>query len=194
MIASPVFLKESMNTLINNVRILGQNFCFQTEDNLFSPKKLDEGTKFLLESVSLSKTVTTILDYGCGWGAIGLVLAKINPNLQVVLVDDDPVAIKTVKANIILNNIRNVRVIPTSALGEAIKFSAVFTNPPWHKNKTVIPALIQKSFDLLEPSGSFYMVISKQFNTQNLMQRTFGNVATLAKNSSYKILCSQKKN
>ncbi len=173
------------------VGLLGEKFVFQTSPSLFSPKKFDPGSQLLLEHAILTET-GTVLDYGCGWGAIGLIIAKTHPHLQVVMVDNNPEALRLTKVNISANGIQNVRVIPTSVLGNTIKYSAILTNPPWHKNKTVIPNLIQQAFDLLEPNGSFYMVIAKQFNTQKLLEKVFGNSTTIISDKSYKLLCSQK--
>ena len=54
---------------INNI-----GFTFVTDNNVFSKKGLDFGTRTLLESINDIKG--DILDFGCGYGPIGIYLKK----------------------------------------------------------------------------------------------------------------------
>ena len=84
----------------------------ETKPDLFSPKNLDTGTRMLLESViKLSGSYTNVLDWGCGWGAIGLTLAELQPESRVTAVDSDIAAVSTATANAENNRIHNLKVV-----------------------------------------------------------------------------------
>lgn len=171
--------------------IFGHQFVFKTDRRLFSPNKLDFGTRFLLENAHISAKTKTVLDLGCGWGAIGIVIAKIHPQIQVVLTDNDPIALKLTRENIAVNKITNTKIIPTSSLGENL-FDIVFSNLPWHKNLTAVPQMTKQAFESLKVGGKFNAVINKQYRTQNKVEEIFGNVKIVSENSSYKIIQAVK--
>lgn len=174
-----------------NVTIFNRTFIFETDPALFSPKKLDDGTRLLLEKTIIPKSAKTILDFGCGWGAIGIIVAKTHPDLQVVMVDNDPLALKISKNNLALNQVNNVRLLPSHALSFSPQFSLILTNPPWHKNKSVIPQMIEQAYSLLEPGGQLYIIISRQYKTEELLKRRFANAKIIATSTSYKVLVSK---
>ena len=60
---------------------------------IFSPREIDEGTELLLKYIDIQKT-DDCLDLGCGYGPIGLTLAKLAPQGHITLIDKDFVAIQ----------------------------------------------------------------------------------------------------
>lgn len=175
-------------------KVFNIDFDFETALDLFSPKKIDEGTKFLLENCEHPKQSKLVLDLGCGYGTLGIVFAKLNPKAQVVMVDDNPEALKLAKENASANGLGNVRILPFSVIEKSFggSFSTVLSNPPWHKNKTVTPHFVALAHTLLNPGGKFYVVINKIFRTQDLMTKTFGNCEETSRNETYKVLLSKK--
>ena len=54
-----------------------QELHFSTDNSVFSKQRVDFGTTVLINSIDYSDLVSgPILDLGCGYGPIGLVLAK----------------------------------------------------------------------------------------------------------------------
>ena len=51
-------------------------FSFKTTGSVFSPKSIDKGTLAMLSVVELSSD-DYILDLGCGYGVVGIILGKI---------------------------------------------------------------------------------------------------------------------
>ena len=172
--------------------ILGQKFTFQTSPTVFSPQKIDEGTRFLLENINITD-VKRILDIGCGYGAIGIVVAKTNPESQIVMIDKNPEALRLCKENVKLNNLQNCRVLTTSAVNTISKFNLALSNLPWHQNKTAVPEIISLAFDRLENGGKFFAVTNSQFLTEDLINTNFGNVMMIRQWPPYKILKAEKK-
>lgn len=171
--------------------IFDQQFVFKTDRRLFSPDKLDLGTRFLLENTIISSNTRTILDLGCGWGAIGTIIAKTHPQIQLVLTDNDPVALKLARENIAMNGVSNARVIPASNLSQNF-FDIIFSNLPWHKTLTAVPQMIKQALIGLKVGGKFYAVTNKQYRTQDKIKEIFGNVEIIFEQLSYKILESTK--
>lgn len=172
----------------------GQDFSFVTQSALFSPRGLDGGSKLLLESSQISSWAKTILDLGCGWGAMGIILAKLYPDKFVYLVDNDPVAIEFSKKNLELNGVKNAKVIKADVTYSSLpfRFDVVLSNPPWSKNVLVIPYLIRFVFDHLNPGGKFYLAVNRKYRTEISMEKFFGNVRTVKEVPPYKILESRK--
>lgn len=165
----------------------GHEFVFQTSPSVFSYRKIDSGTKFLLESIKVDGA-KNILDIGCGYGALGIILAKLHPRSQVILVDNNPEALALCKENIRLNNLQNCRVLPTSAAGTLSKFNLALSNLPWHQNKTAIPKIISLAFEALLQNGLFYVVTNYKYKTEEKIAEVFGNVQFVAQKAPYKVL------
>ena len=131
------------------------------------------------------------MDFGCGWGAIGLIVAKLHPNIQVTLTDTDETAIKISDENIKVNNFSNISTSAPNII-QSNSFDLILSNLPWHKNLSATPVMIQQAFDWLKVSGKFYAVVSKVYRTQDKIEEIFSNVSVIAENQSYKILVATK--
>ena len=169
-------------------------FNFETHPRLFSPNQLDSGSKLLLDNITLSEKSKNIMDLGCGWGAVGIILAKLHPDKFFYLVDNDPLAIEIAKKNIVLNGIKNAKVFKADVTYSTLPFKVdvVVSNPPWDKNQSVIPALVKFSYDHLNPPGDLFVVINQSFRTEDQMEKIFGQVEKIAETLPYKILHSCK--
>src|SRR5690348_13915146 len=84
----------------------GEKFKFDVGETLFSTFEVDHGTDVLLRSIDF-KGAKAILDLGCGWGPIGIILAKTNPQAQVILGDRDLLAVRYTNENIKKNKVKN---------------------------------------------------------------------------------------
>ena len=80
------------------------NKCFEflTASSVFSKRRVDVGSRLLIESMVLPKT-GCVLDIGCGYGAVGIAAAAFNPRLRVVMTDVNVRAVRLAKKNVILN-------------------------------------------------------------------------------------------
>ena len=64
----------------------GLDLSFQTDAGVFSKGEVDTGTRLLLEALP-EKMDGDILDLGCGWGVIGISIAKNWPETRVTMAD-----------------------------------------------------------------------------------------------------------
>jgi 16S rRNA (guanine1207-N2)-methyltransferase len=139
----------------------GHGLSFETDAGVFSRDGLDKGTELLL--CALPDLSGDVLDLGCGWGAVGISVARAYPAVRVTMADINSRAVELSRKNVRRNGVC-ARVLESdgySALSEE-KFSFILTNPPIRAGKQVIYDLFAKSAEHLLPGGSLYLVIRKQ--------------------------------
>ena len=139
------------------------SFNFKTDNGVFSKDFLDFATKVLLEKMDYESIIDgTVLDVGCGYGSIGIYLAKIYQK-EVVMVDVNPRALALCMDNVKLNNV-NVEVMESDCLDGVLneKFACVITNPPIHAGKSVMYKIYEQSYEVLIEGGSLWIVIQEK--------------------------------
>src|SRR5690625_828216 len=116
-----------------------EHITFVTDSGVFSKDRIDYGTKLLVESFSIPEIKGDLLDLGCGYGPIGLTLAKAYPKRHVYLTDINKRAISLTEKNAKKNNITNVHILQSDGLSklENERFAAIITNPPIRAGKKV---------------------------------------------------------
>jgi 16S rRNA (guanine1207-N2)-methyltransferase len=174
----------------------GRLFEFLTASSVFSKKRVDLGTRLLIESMVLPPAGLA-LDLGCGYGPVGVAAASVNPDLQVIMVDVNARATWLARQNARRNRVPNVEVRrgflyePVSP----IKFAVILCNPPVTAGADTIHGIIIGAPGHLQANGSLQLVVRSTkggARISGLLNDTFGNVAVLAKQSGYRVLCSTK--
>ncbi len=170
--------------------LMGQPFKFQTTWGLFSPKGIDAGTRLLLDYLEV-KPDEQALDLGCGYGPIGLSIAKQAPDGFVTMVDKDFVAIEYAKKNAQLNNLHNVNIHLSDGckhLGNE-RFSLVVTNLPAKTSKEHYYLFFHDAFERLQPGGRIYVVVItglRKFIAKAFME-IFGNHKKIKQGQTYTV-------
>ncbi|MEJ1300557.1 class I SAM-dependent methyltransferase [Latilactobacillus sakei] len=175
----------------------GFNFKFTTDNGVFSKNTVDYGSRALLDAVDLSETPAgPILDMGCGYGPIGMTLAKLAPERQIDMVDVNERALGLAQKNCDLNQIQNVAIFESAEYQNVTaQYGAILTNPPIRAGKTVVQNILKGAYDHLLPDGELDVVIQKKQgapSAKQLMADTFGNVQIIHKDKGYYILQSIK--
>lgn len=178
-------------------KLRGFKFRFCTTWGLFSPKNIDEGSKLLIDSLSLNQGSVS-LDLGCGYGPIGLTAAKLDPKGKVHMVDKDYVAVEYTRKNTKLNYIGNCNIYLSNGFDRIpdVKFDNIFSNLPAKVGKEMLEILLKDSKKHLKPGGKIYLVTLsglKEFIKRNLNE-IFGNYEKIAQNRTYIVFQSTKKN
>ena len=93
--------------------ILGVEYSFFTDNGVFSKDGLDFGSRFLLECIPIEEVGANILDVGCGYGVLGIVLNKMT-NASVDMVDVNLRAMHLASRNISENHCKNIRVFESN--------------------------------------------------------------------------------
>ncbi|HUJ84572.1 MAG TPA: methyltransferase [Candidatus Acidoferrales bacterium] len=175
--------------------LCGRNFEFLTASSVFSKRRIDLGTRLLIESMVLPKE-GCVLDIGCGYGAVGIVAAALNPKLHVVMTDVNVRAVRLAKKNIESNRSWNAEV-RYGEFYEPVKgqvFNCVLSNPPVSAGMDTVKAVVKGSPAVLADGGSFQMVIRSKIGLKVLpavFEETFGNVQVLARGSGFRVLTGQ---
>jgi len=139
----------------------GHELVFETDAGVFSRDGLDKGTDLLLHA--LPPISGHVLDLGCGWGAVGVSLAKAYPGARMTMVDINSRAVELSGKNAARNGVK-VHALKSDGfevLSEE-QFSLIVTNPPIRAGKQVIYGLFEQSARHLLPGGSLFIVIRKQ--------------------------------
>ncbi len=178
--------------------LAGTTINLLSSNGVFSKKHIDTGTKVLIESIVEKISIhenAEILDLGCGYGIIGITIAKLNPKAKVTMVDINPLAIKLTNENIKLNLVENAIVIRSHLYSqlENKKFDFIISNPPLAAGYKVIFPLIEGAKDHLKERGRIIIVLRKGINTiPKKMKDVFGNVELLYKRAGYRVFQSIK--
>lgn len=182
-------IEELKKDIVIKAKLHGEDFVFHTTWGLFSPEKIDEGTKMLINAIN-PKEDDIILDLGCGYGAIGITLAKLAPKGKVHMTDKDFVAVEYAKKNAELNNVTNTLSYLSNGFDQIpkdVKFDIIVSNLPAKISKEYFWILFAETRDYLKPGGSFYVVTIaglKRF-TENNFQKIFGNYELLDNKKTY---------
>jgi len=175
------------------VRLFGKEFKFETGSGMFSPKKLDQGTLLLLTSC-IVKDGWNILDLGCGWGTVGVVIASEFPKSNVMMVDINERAVRIAKTN--AKKLKNIEVKWSDCYSEIDeKFDAILVNPPQVAGRKLCFKMIEGAKDHLKKNGLLELVARHNKGGKELekrMMEVFGNCEAIAKKSGYRLYVSKK--
>ncbi|MDE0323432.1 MAG: methyltransferase [Candidatus Poribacteria bacterium] len=156
----------------------GVPLTFAATWGLFSPKAIDAGTQLLIEHLDIQEN-DTCLDLGCGYGAIGITLAKCVQTATVYMVDKDFVAVDYARKNVQQNQLQNCHVLLSNGFSHLpdIQFDLIASNLPANVGKELLQIFLTDAKQHLKPNGRLYVVtISglRAFIKRNFLS-TFGN-------------------
>ena len=175
------------------ITLLGQSFTFLTDSGVFSKKMVDYGSQVLLNTLDFEKG-KTLLDLGCGYGPLGISLAKVQ-GVKPTMVDVNNRAIDLAKQNAQKNGVEAD--IFQSDIYEKVNgtFDYIISNPPIRAGKQVVHTIISESINYLKVGGNLTIVIQKKQGAPSAkakMEEVFGNVEILKRDKGYYILRSEK--
>jgi 16S rRNA (guanine1207-N2)-methyltransferase len=180
------------DTIFETVR--GFELRLQTQAGVFAHRGLDGGTKLLIEAMRVSPTAR-VLDLGCGYGAIGIVAAKLATRGHVTLVDSDIRATRLAQRNLELNGVENAEVV----LGDGIRdlppksrFDVVVSNPPTHSGREVLDEMVAGAYKVLRPRGQLYLVINRLLSLRREVEAVFGNAEAVERSKGFVVLRAVK--
>ena len=146
---------------------------FKTDNGVFSKKEVDFGTRLLVDIFQMPDLSGDILDVGCGYGPIGLTIAKTWPERKLFMVDVNSRALQLAKDNADLNSLDNVLVKESDCLSSVMgqKFAVIMTNPPIRAGKKVIYTIYEQSYECLLPNGELWVVIQKKQGAPSTIEK-----------------------
>ncbi len=171
---------------------LGVTAEFVTDAGVFSRDGLDTGTAALLEA--LPEPAGRVLDLGCGWGAVGVLLGKRWPGAQIVMTD-----VNCRAASLARENLRRNGVSAEVLTGDGFEnvpgsFDLIVTNPPIRAGKAAVYRLFADARARLNPGGALYAVIRKQQGAPSALKylRTlFSSAEVVRRQSGFHVIRAQ---
>jgi 16S rRNA (guanine1207-N2)-methyltransferase len=160
----------------------------------FEPK-VDKASELLIRHFSPSGG--SLLDVGCGYGAVGLYLKTLFPEQQITMIDINNRAVEYTLKNAQHNNLK-VTVLKSnlySGIGSCL-FDDIVSNPPIAAGKKLNIQLIQEAWDHLNIKGALWLVAfhNKGGSTlKDIMKTRFGNVEDVEKSGGMRVYKAVKK-
>ncbi|KAA9018692.1 class I SAM-dependent methyltransferase [Niallia endozanthoxylica] len=180
-----------------NYTLRNVSFRFKTDNGVFSKNEVDFGSRLLIEAFEMPDVPGDVLDVGCGYGPIGLAVAKQWPERMVHMVDVNLRALKLAMENSELNGIHNIEIYESDRLSSVAerKFAVILTNPPIRAGKEVVHDIYEQSFSCLLPMGELWVVIQKKQGAPSTIAKLselFDEVETVEKKRGYFIIKAKK--
>jgi len=156
-----IYYKKSINYSYKEI-----DFTFDIGNTLFSTFDLDHGTDILIRSI-IPNNPKSILDIGCGYGPLGIMLAKTNPQATVSLVDRDLLAVRYSNYNIEKNGVTNAKAIGSLGV-EVVKnqmFDLIVSNIPAKiGDEAIKEEFVLEPLNCLNPDGEYWVVVVSALN------------------------------
>ncbi len=148
------------------VFIKNNHFSFITDNDVFSKKGLDFGTRTLLESIDIDKINGKVLDFGCGYGPIGIFLAYYGKDVD--MLDINNRAIELAKRNAKINNVKANIFASDLFYNVADKYDYIISNPPIRVGKEILYKILFGAKEYLNQSGHLIFVVHKDQGAKTL--------------------------
>jgi 16S rRNA G1207 methylase RsmC len=189
------FLDKLRQDITFSETLCGQHFSFRTTWGIFSPREIDEGSRMLLEYMEINET-DDCLDLGCGYGPIGMTMARQASKGKTLLVDKDFVAVDYANRNIQANGITNAEAILSNGLADVgnRQFDVIASNIPAKVGNEMLYLFLYDALAHLKPGGRLYVVTItglRQFIKRSFNE-VFGNYDKLKQGKTYTVAMAQK--
>ncbi|HEX6931117.1 MAG TPA: methyltransferase [Streptosporangiaceae bacterium] len=140
----------------------------QTDAGVFSPRRLDPGTRLLLDVAPPPPAAGNLLDLGCGYGALALVLAARAPGAHVFAVDVNARALALTAANAARAGLANVSCALPGDRSLPREFALIWSNPPVRIGKEALHDMLARWLGRLAPSAAAYLVVQRNLGSDSL--------------------------
>ena len=187
--------KNNLNELRKDItfkeQLGGQSLIYHSTWGIFSPREIDEGTRLFMKYIKVNPD-DDCFDLGCGYGPIGLTLAKLAPQGQTLMVDKDFMAVEYSNKNAKINQIKNASAILSNGfqhVDPALRFDLIASNIPAKVGKEMMSLMLHDARSRLKPKGRLYLVTInglRQYMKRNLKE-VFGNYKKLKQGAKYTV-------
>lgn len=177
--------EKAFQQTIKNVSLL-----FTSVSGVFSfEEKVDRASVLLVESFRPSGK--SVLDLGCGYGAIGLFIKALYRNQIVCLSDINERAVDYAMLNASKNRLE-IKTVQSNLFSafEGMAFDDIVTNPPLAAGKKLLTRLIDEACSHLYPNGALWLVAyhNKGGSTlKEIMKARFGNAEDMEKSGGIRV-------
>jgi 16S rRNA (guanine1207-N2)-methyltransferase len=162
-----------------------------TDAGVFSPKRLDAGTRVLLDTAPLPPPAGDLLDLGSGYGPLALALAARSPGARIWAVDVNPRALALTAANAERAGLSNVTCALPDDSALPGRFDLIWSNPPVRIGKDALHELLARWLERLSGGSAAYLVVQRNLGSDSLQRWLTGSgwaVKRVAARSGYRVL------
>ncbi|HYW68995.1 MAG TPA: methyltransferase [bacterium] len=169
---------------------------FRSVGGLFSKDRIAKSTRILIDNVNVNPG-DRVLDYGCGYGALGIALADSAPGVDVRMVDSDIRAVRWAQENVRANGVKNAHIVLDHTLDRYSDgdFNVIALNPPIEDGTEAIFEMIDRARPKLRNGGSFYLVAKVRKGAKSYMRRiseTIGPAKVISKSGGYWLMRAER--
>jgi 16S rRNA G1207 methylase RsmC len=190
------YTKDLRNDIRFETELCGHKLTFLSTWGIFSPREIDDGTDLLLKYLEINPT-DDCFDLGCGYGPVGLAMAKLAPLGQTLMVDKDFMAVEYANRNAALNKLPNAKAMLSNGfqhIDKSLRFDVIASNIPAKVGKEMMSILLHDMKQHLKPGGRIYLVTInglREYMKRNLKE-TFGNFDKLKQGQAYTVSYAEK--
>lgn len=183
---------------IHRIDWQGNTLQFATGEGVFAKSRLDAGSALLLKiALPFLHGNSLVGDLGCGWGAVGCVLASELPQAQFIMSDINPRAVALARYNANLNSLKSTFCYCDDGFSAIANttFDAILCNPPIRAGNNVMATLFENSLRCLKDQGNLFVVIRTAQGAKSWQKRLkvlFGNCEVLGIKGGYRVLRCEK--
>jgi 16S rRNA (guanine1207-N2)-methyltransferase len=162
-----------------------------TDSGMFSPTRLDPGTRLLLDTAPPPPAEGELLDLGSGYGPLALVLAARSPGARVWAVDVNTRALELCAANAGRAGLANVRCVTPEDPVLPRTFALIWSNPPIRIGKPALHGLLAAWLARLQPGAAAFLVVQRNLGSDSLqrwLEREGWPAERVAARSGYRVL------
>ena len=176
------------------LKINNQDYSLYVDNGVFSKRGLDFGTRSLLENLDIERISGDVLDFGCGYGPIGIYIAK-NTSSIIDMVDINNRSLNLALKNSKLNGV-SVNIFESNIYSNVSKkYDFIITNPPIRVGKKILYDILFGAYDYLKDNGELWLVIHKDQGAKSLLKDLNEKYETtlLKKNKGFYIIKAKKR-
>jgi 16S rRNA (guanine1207-N2)-methyltransferase len=147
------------------------HLALATDSGVFSPGRLDPGTRLLLETAPAPPAEGDLLDLGTGYGPLALVMASRAPAARIWAVDVNQRALQLCERNAAAAGLSNVRCRPADATADLPDaYQLIWSNPPIRIGKAALHEMLTSWLGRLAPGAAAYLVVQRNLGSDSLQR------------------------
>ena len=191
----PLNIDRLRQDIVFCASLRGIDLLFHSTWGLFSPKFIDEGTRLLIERMEIHPS-DICLDLGCGYGPIGLTMARLASAGTVYMVDKDFVAVEYAQKNAALNGITNCEILLSNGFSAIppVTFNVMASNLPAKVGNELFYLMLTDAKERFTQGGRLYVVTISGLKDfiKRVFREIFGNYRKAKQSRSYTLALAVK--
>jgi 16S rRNA (guanine1207-N2)-methyltransferase len=167
------------------------HLALATDSAVFSPGRLDPGTRLLLETAPPPPAEGNLLDLGTGYGPLALVMASRAPGATVWAVDVNRRALELCERNAAAAELTNVRCRSADDAHLPDSYQLIWSNPPIRIGKNALHQMLTAWLGRLAPGAAAYLVVQRNLGSDSLqrwLSQTGWQADRIAARAGYRVL------